>query len=164
MNTTIADGKVVTLNYTLKDDAGELIDSSEGAEPLLYLHGAENIVPGLEKALTGKAKGEKLKVTVEARDGYGDRDEGGVHRVSRSQFPPKLKLQRGMQLGAEGPDGEAVPVWVVGVEGDAVVIDFNHPLAGVRLNFDVEVVDIRDASHEEVAHGHPHGPDGHHHH
>jgi FKBP-type peptidyl-prolyl cis-trans isomerase SlyD len=160
----ITTGKVVGFHYTLRNDAGEILDSSNGAEPLHYLHGGGNIVPGLENALHGKSAGESLKVTVAPGDGYGERHEAGVHRVPRDQFPPNVQIEVGMQFGTEGPDGEAVPVWVAAVDADAVTIDFNHPLAGQSLHFDVQLISVRDATDEEKAHGHPHGPGGHHHH
>jgi FKBP-type peptidyl-prolyl cis-trans isomerase SlyD len=158
---SVAAGKVVTFHYTLTNPAGDTLDSSSGGDPLSYLHGAGNIVPGLENALVGKNPGDKLDVTVAPGEGYGDRDERAVHKVSRDQFPPGAPLQAGMQFGAEGPDGQPVPVWITAVEGDTVTIDFNHPLAGVPLKFAVQLVDVRDATAEELQHGHPHGPDGH---
>ena len=162
---TVAADKVVSFHYTLTDDDGEVIDSSEGDMPMMYLHGADNIVPGLEAALLGKKVGDKLDVQVEPKDGYGERDDRAVHQVNRSQFPKDMPIQPGMQIGAQDPDSdEAVPAWITEVKGDKITIDFNHPLAGVRLNFAVEITAIRDASAEELAHGHPHGPDGHGHH
>lgn len=132
---------------------------------MAYLHGADNIVPGLERELEGKRVGDKLKVQVEPKDGYGERDEQAVHQVSRAQFPEDMPVQVGMQIGAQDPDeGHAIPAWITHVQGDLVTLDFNHPLAGVRLHFDVEIVAIREATAEELEHGHPHGPDGHHHH
>lgn len=160
---TVSDNKVVTMHYTLRDDAGETIDSSQGHEPLEYLHGAGNIVPGLEKALAGRAVGDKLTVRVEAAEGYGERDERGVQRVARKQLPPDMPLKPGIQLGARGPDGQMVPVWLKAVEGDQVVLDFNHPLAGATLHFEVELVGLREATLEELSHGHAHGAHGHHH-
>jgi len=163
--TTVTANKVVTLHYTLTNDGGEELDSSVGSEPLMYLHGADNIVPGLEAALEGKKVGDKLKVKVEAADGYGERDDEGVFEVGRGQFPPKMPIEVGMRLNAQSPDdGAPVPAWVVAVKGDKITIDFNHPLAGARLHFAVEILGIRDASQEELQHGHPHGPDGHGHH
>ncbi len=160
----VSAGKVIGFHYTLRNDAGEVIDSSAGADPLHYLHGAGNIVPGLESELLGKKIGEAFQVIVAAADGYGERFEEGVHEVPRGQFPPEVEIEVGMQFGTEGPDGNPVPVWVADVTEDTVTIDFNHPLAGARLHFDIELVSMRDASSEEIAHGHPHGPGGHHHH
>jgi FKBP-type peptidyl-prolyl cis-trans isomerase SlyD len=158
----IADGHVVQIHYTLKDDTGVVLDSSEGDEPLAYLHGADNIVPGLEAKLTGRGVGDRVSVKVAPADGYGER-AGEPQPVPRDAFPDDLELEEGMQFVAEDDDGELVPIWIAGVEGDVVVVDRNHPLAGVTLNFDVQVVDVRDASPEELEHGHPHGAGGHHH-
>ncbi len=159
---TIAENKVVTLHYTLTDDEGTVIDQSDDGS-FLYLHGASNIIPGLENALTGKASGDELKVTVPPEEGYGERDDARLESVPREMFPADAEIEAGMQFHAEGPGGEMMTVTVAGVEGDTVKIDGNHPLAGVQLNFDVKVIDVRDASAEEVEHGHVHGPDGHQH-
>lgn len=164
MGTTAGDGKVVSIHYTLKDDDGEVVDSSSGGEPLDYLHGAGNIVPGLEAAMIGRVIGDKFKVTVAPADGYGEVVGGGPRPVPRTAFPDDVELEEGMQFFVRGPDGEPFPVWVAEVKDDQVLIDANHPLAGENLNFEVEVIAIRDATGEEVEHGHPHGPDGHHHH
>ena len=160
---TIAENKVVTLNYTLTDDEGTIIDKSDDGS-FLYLHGASNIIPGLENALTGKKAGEELKVTVAPEDGYGVRDDARKEDVPREMFPDDTEIEAGMQFHAEGPEGQMITVSVVEVTEDTVTIDGNHPLAGVQLNFDVKVVDVRDASAEELEHGHVHGPGGHHHH
>lgn len=159
----IADQKVVTLDYTLKDDEGTLIDSSEGRGDFVYLHGARNIVPGLENALTGKVAGDAVSVAVGPTEGYGERDDNLQQAVPKEMFEAEADLSVGMQFHAQSPEGEMMVVTVVGVEGDEVVVDGNHPLAGVSLNFDVTVVEVRDASAEEIEHGHVHGPDGHHH-
>jgi len=151
----IADGKVVTFHYTLKDDEGTVIESSQGKTPLGYLQGAGNIVPGLESALVGKAVGDSVEVAVEPADGYGERDERGVMQFPKSQFPDDPPPQEGMQFGVQGPDGQVFPAWVTQVADDQVTVDFNHPLAGVRLHFDVEVVEIRDATDDEKQQGHP---------
>jgi FKBP-type peptidyl-prolyl cis-trans isomerase SlyD len=159
----IADGAVVTIHYTLKNPEGEVIDSSVGGEPMDYLHGAENIVPGLESKLTGLAVGAKIQAVVAPEDGYGERSGPEPQPVPRSSFPDEADLHEGMQVMARGPEDETFALWVVGVDEDSVVLDHNHPLAGVTLHFDVEVTGIRAATEEEVAHGHPHGPGGHHH-
>ncbi len=159
----VAAGKVVGFHYTLRNDSGAVVDSSQGGEALSYLHGAGNIVPGLENALTGKKIGDQLKVKVSPSEGYGERFEEGVQQIPRDQFPPGIDIQVGMQFGAEGPDGSPVPVWVIGIAPDTVTIDFNHPMAGQNLNFEVAIASVRDASPEEMQHGHPHGPGGHHH-
>jgi len=163
-NLIIADGLVVVLNYTLRSDEGEVIDSSTADDPMAYLHGADNIVPGLEQALTGKTVGFSGHVKVDPEDGYGERDDLPPQPVPRSAFPANMTLAAGMQFMTEGPNGEHVPVWIARVEGDQVFVDPQHPLAGKTLNFDVEVLAVRPASADEMNHGHPHGPDGHGHH
>ena len=163
-NEIVAEGKVVGFHYTLRGDSGEVIDSSSGREPLYYIHGAGHIVSGLEKTLTGKKIGQSLKVIVEPVDGYGERHEQGVQKVPKTAFAAEVDVEVGMQFGAEGPNGEAVPVWVTAVSSDTITVDFNHPLAGQRLHFDVELLSIRDSTDEERTHGHVHGPGGHHHH
>jgi FKBP-type peptidyl-prolyl cis-trans isomerase SlyD len=157
----IANRKVVTIDYTLTNEKGEVLDSSKGQEPLSYIHGSGSIIPGLEAALEGKSAGEQLKVTIAPDDGYGDRDEGLVQEIPRNRFPiPDVEV--GMQFQAQGA-GESRVVTVVGVDGDKVKVDANHPLAGVTLAFDVTVVEVRDATADELTHGHVHGPGGHDH-
>jgi FKBP-type peptidyl-prolyl cis-trans isomerase SlyD len=160
---TIADGKVVTFHYTLKNDAGEVIDSSSGLDPLTYLHGAGNIVPGLEAQLLGKSAGEAFDALVAAKDGYGEYVDEAVHQVTRTQFPPEMELAVGMQFGAHGPNGEQVACWVRKIEAENITVDFNHPLAGQRLHFAVQIIDVRDASAEEREHGHVHDANAHNH-
>lgn len=155
--------KVVSLEYVLTDDAGKTLDKSEEGKPLVYLHGARNIVPGLERALTGKHVGDTAKVTVEPEQAYGKRVPGRTWQISRSSLPKEVTIERGMQLTANGPENRKIPVWVTKVQGPTVTVDPNHPLAGMRLHFDVKVLEIRDATAEEKAHGHAHGPGGHHH-
>ena len=159
---TIAENKVVTLHYTLTDDEGTVIDKSDDGT-FLYLHGAGNIIPGLESALTGKTSGDELKVTVEPENGYGVHDEARKETVPREMFPNDSEIEAGSQFQAEGPDGQMITVTVIAVNDETVTIDGNHPLAGMQLNFDVKVIDVRDASAEEQEHGHAHGPEGHHH-
>ena len=158
----IGEGKVASFHYTLKNDAGEVLDSSSGRDPLAYLHGAGNIVPGLEKELAGKQAGESFQVRVPPEEGYGVR-QGGAQPVERAAFPPGVNLQRGMMFRAQTPDGDVVSLWVDRVEETVVWVDENHPLAGVALNFAIEIVEIRDATESELEHGHPHGPHGHDH-
>jgi FKBP-type peptidyl-prolyl cis-trans isomerase SlyD len=161
----VAEGQVVTVNYTLRGDDGEILDASTLEDPMAYLHGADNIVPGLEQALEGKAVGYKGKVTVAPADGYGERDEDDEpNAIPRKAFPPDMEIEAGMTFMAEGPNDEQAPIWVIGVEGDNVIVDSQHPLAGKTLHFEIEVLGIRPASDEELAHGHPHGPGGHHDH
>jgi FKBP-type peptidyl-prolyl cis-trans isomerase SlyD len=158
---TVADQKVVTIHYTLTNDAGETLDSSEGNDPMAYLHGAHNIVPGLESELVGKSVGDELQVVVAPADGYGERVPQMLE-VERSSFPEDAELVAGMQFVAETEDG-MVPLWVDHVDGDKVHVDPNHPLAGENLHFKVSILELRDASAEEIEHGHPHGPGGHDH-
>lgn len=160
----IADGKVVTIHYTLTNEAGETLDSSRGQDPLAYLHGARNIVPGLERELLGKSVGERLELRIPPEEGYGAYNPKGVQRVPRDAFPDDVELEPGMQFSAEDESGRGVTIWVASVEGTVVTIDQNHPLAGKVLCFDVSIEAIRDATLEEMSHGHPHGPHGHHHH
>lgn len=158
----IADESVVSMHYTLKDDKGETIDSSDGGEPLTYLQGAGNIIPGLEEALMGKKKGDKLKVTIAPDKGYGERDERLVQSIPKAQFQNGDRLKPGMQFQIRSQGGPMV-LTVVEVKDSEVVVDGNSPLAGQTLHFDVEITDVRAATEEEVAHGHVHGPGGHHH-
>ena len=165
MPESIAQDTVVTVHYTLTNDAGEVVDSSRGREPLTYLHGHQNIVVGLERELTGQAAGAQLEVVVEPGEGYGERDPNSGRAVPKEAFPGRVEV--GMQLFAEDGEGKVIPIWVTAVGDDTVEIDLNHPLAGVRLHFDVEIVELRDAKPEELIHGHPHGrtgDEGHHHH
>jgi FKBP-type peptidyl-prolyl cis-trans isomerase SlyD len=159
----IANNTAVWLQYTLRDDAGEVLDASEHDEPLVYIHGQGDIVPGLEKALQGKAVGSKFNVSVSPEEGYGAREDGKVQSVPRSAFEDDIELEPGMQFQAQGPEGVDI-VTVVEVSGDDVTIDANHPLAGKQLHFEIEVVNVRAATAEELEHGHVHGEGGHHHH
>lgn len=159
----IAANKAVSIDYTLTNDTGEVIDSSAGGAPLVYLHGAGNIIPGLEKALEGKEVGNELEVSVEPEDAYGEYAAELVSTLSRSMFEGVDELEVGMQFHASAPDGQMQIVTIRDLDGDDVTVDGNHPLAGQRLNFKVKVVAIRDASQEEIAHGHVHGEGGHHH-
>ena len=147
-------GAVVSFNYTLTDDDGNTIDTNEGHAPLSYLHGYDNIIPGLESALEGAEVGFSQNVTVEPAEAYGEVDQEAIFEVSRDKFPPEMELAPGMQFAGETPSGD-VPLTVVEVRDDAVVVDANHPLAGKRLHFDVEVVDIREATDDELQAGHP---------
>ena len=159
----IAANKAVSIDYTLTNDAGEVIDSSAGGAPLVYLHGAHNIIGGLEKALEGKQVGDELDVTVEPADAYGEYSAELVATLTREMFEGVDELEVGMQFHASAPDGQMQIVTIRDLDGDDVTVDGNHPLAGQRLNFQVKIVAIRDASQEEIAHGHVHGEGGHHH-
>ncbi len=158
----IENNRVVSLAYTLRDDDDNIIDQSEDGS-FWYLHGASNIIPGLENALTGKSKGDELAVSVAPEDGYGVREAERIQDVPRSMFPDDQELAVGMQFHAQSPDGHAVMVTIANIEGDTVTVDGNHPLAGVQLNFVVKIIDIREATQEELDHGHVHGPGGDHH-
>jgi len=147
--------RVVSIDYSLKDDGGNLIDSSESSEPLVYLHGNGNIIPGLEKQLAGKKAGDRVNCVIDPAEGYGEHDESLVFKVAKSEFDG-ADVEVGMQFEAHGEDGAQI-VTVVAVEGDEVTIDANHPLAGEKLHFDVKVVEVREASAEELEHGHVHG-------
>lgn len=159
----ISKHSVVSIDYTLTNDAGKVLDSSKGREPLSYIQGMGSLIPGLENALEGKGKGESLKVSIPPKDGYGERDEGLVQDVPRDQFGEGAEVEIGMQFQVDTEGGEVV-VTVVGVEPETVKVDGNHPLAGETLNFDVTVSEVRAATEEELHHGHVHGPGGHHHH
>jgi FKBP-type peptidyl-prolyl cis-trans isomerase SlyD len=158
----IAKNKVVTIDYKLTDQSGKVLDSSEGGDPLAYIHGAKNIIPGLEAALEGKKSGDKISVTIPPKDAYGERDEQQTATIPRDRFNVK-DIQAGMQFQAQTTHGTRV-LTVVSVDKDNVKVDGNHPLAGVTLVFDVTVKDVRDATQDELSHGHVHGPGGHHHH
>ncbi len=147
---------VVTIHYTLTNKAGEQLDSSIGAEPLTYIHGAGNIIPGLEEALSDTSVGDKLKVTIEPADAYGERNEEQIQTVPKEMFQGIDKIEVGMQFQADSSTGPAI-VTITGVDGDEITIDGNHPLAGEQLTFDVEVMDIRPATETEMEHGHIHG-------
>ena len=164
MSNQIANGKVVNLLYSLKNSEGEVLDRADQEAPFTYLHGAQQIVPGLETALEGLKVGDKKQVTVAPEDGYGELNEELKLTVSRTQFPADANLEPGMQFEAHTPDGQGVVFTVEALEGDKIKIDGNHPLAGQVLHFDVEVLSMRDATAEEMEHGHAHGEDGHHHH
>lgn len=158
----VADNMAVSIHYTLSNDDGEVIDSSIGNEALVYLHGTGNIISGLEQALHGKAIGDKLNVRISPENAYGEFMEDRVQVISRAMFEGIDDLEVGMQFHADVSSGPGV-VSIIAIEGDNVTIDGNHPLAGLALTFDVEIIDVRPASTEEISHGHVHGPGGHHH-
>jgi FKBP-type peptidyl-prolyl cis-trans isomerase SlyD len=158
----IKENSVVSFHYTLTGKDGQVIDSSEGNQPLTYLHGVGQIVPGLENALLGKLAGEKLDVEVSAEEGYGEHHEFMVQQVPREAFQGVDDIEPGMQFQAQTPQG-AMTVTVTAADEATVTVDGNHPLAGQSLFFAVEIVSVRDASEEEITHGHVHGEGGHHH-
>ena len=159
----ITSQKVATIDYTLTDDQGTLIDSSKGGEPLAYIHGIGNLIPGLEEALEGKSAGDELSVSIQPDQAYGKRDEELLQAVPRTHFDGVDELQVGMQFRASSEDGDERVVTVVEVGDEQVTVDGNHPLAGQILNFEVKIVEVRDATQEELDHGHVHGPGGHNH-
>lgn len=156
----IARDAVVMIHYTLKNDAGEVLDSSAGHDPLAYLQGHGSIIPGLEAALEGKVAGDKVQATVAPENAYGLKEPGLVQQVPRRAFQGEVR--KGMQFTAQTEGGPRTVV-VTRVQGDMVTVDGNHPLAGETLHFDVEVTEVRVATEEELAHGHVHGAGGHHH-
>lgn len=149
----ITKDKVIEMDYVLKVD-GEVVDQSESGEPLTYLHGHHNIIPGLERALEGKKAGDSLHVTVQPEEGYGERDEDNVEELDREDFDDEPEV--GETYYAQAEDGTVLPFTVVSIEADKVQVDFNPPLAGMVLHFDVTVKSVRDATHEELEHGHAH--------
>lgn len=151
----IANDKVVSIHYTLKDNDGKILDSSEGKDPLKYLHGKQNIIPGLENAMEGKSIGDKFNVKVEPSEGYGERNDQMVVSIPRTSFGEIEEINPGMQFQLNSQNGPVV-VTVVETDDENVKVDANHPLAGVELNFDVEVMEIREATDEELDHGHVH--------
>lgn len=149
----IGNNLIVSMHYKLTDDEGTVIDTSEGREPLAYLHGAGHIIPGLENALTGKVQGDSLSVTVEPSEGYGEINPDMIQQVSLDAFQGVESVEPGMAFQAQTPEGAVQEVTVKAVEGDVVTIDVNHPLAGMTLNFDVNIVSVREATAEELNHG-----------
>lgn len=156
--------KVVTLNFTLTDDDGNLLDSTDNGGAFSYITGNNMILPKLEEAVNSMIIGTRKQLKFEAKDGYGLYNDDAVQVVGKENFPEDFVLEAGMEYMASNPDGVQMPFIITSINGEEVTIDFNHPLAGKNLNFDVELVDVRDATAEELAHGHIHGPDGHHHH
>lgn len=160
----IAPNKVVTMNFTLKDDEGNILDTTDSGGPFSYLSGNNMVLPKLEESVSGMIIGTKKQLKLDAKDGYGTYNEQVVQVVGRENFPNDFELEIGMSYMASAPDGAQMPFVITNVEGEEITIDFNHLLAGKNLNFDIELLDVRDATAEELSHGHVHGPDGHHHH
>jgi FKBP-type peptidyl-prolyl cis-trans isomerase SlyD len=158
----IGKNKVVSIHYTLRDNDGNILDSSDGGAPLTYIQGIGNLIPGMEDGLEGKKKGEKLNIKVSPEKGYGVRDDKMIQKVPRTAFGSQ-EIKTGMQFQAQTGQGGTQVVTVTEVGLDTITVDGNHPLAGVELSFAVEVMDIREATAEELEHGHVHGPGGHHH-
>ena len=152
---TIQNEKVVTIDYVLKDDQGVLIDQSQDGS-FCYLHGANNIIPGMEDALTGKTKGDEFNLVIEPKDAYGEYNAAITQVVDRSMFDTDEEITVGMQFHAQNEQGQMVVISISKIDGDQITIDGNHPLAGVTLHYDIKVVDVRDATDEEISHGHVH--------
>ncbi len=159
---TITAQKVAFIHYTLTDDEGDEIDSSRGGDPMPYLHGSESIVEGLERQLEGKAVGDRIKAVVSPQEGYGSRSGRPAQPIPKNAFEG-VEPQPGMPLVVEDDDGNQVQLWIAAVGEEEVMLSADHPLAGVTLHFDVEIVEIRDATPAELEHGHAHAGDGHHH-
>jgi FKBP-type peptidyl-prolyl cis-trans isomerase SlyD len=161
---TIQKDKIVTMHYHLTNsDDGQVLDSSRGNDPLTYLHGTGSIIPSLERALAGLDVGATKTVQVAAADAYGEYDDDMVQHLPRGDFDGIEELHVGMRLQAQDQDGNTFDVHIAKIDGDEVVIDGNHPLAGMPLTFEIEIVAIRDATAEELQHGHAHGEGDHHH-
>lgn len=155
---TVADNVVVSMDYTLRLDNGEIVDSSEGRGPLEYLQGHSQIIPGLERELAGMAVGEAKDVAVAPTDGYGERSADEMQLVPHDAFPDELKLTEGMALQVrEAETGRPLEAYVAKIQENGVVLDFNHPLAGATLHFAVKIAGLRPATSEELEHGHAHG-------
>jgi FKBP-type peptidyl-prolyl cis-trans isomerase SlyD len=152
----VQDGHVVSMDYTLQVD-GEVLDTSSGHEPLEFLQGAGNIIPGLEQELYGMLIGESKKVIVQPDEGYGALDPEAFVEVPKEQFPPTIPLETGIEIQVTNQDGKPMSARIDSVSDDSVRLDFNHPLAGKELHFDVKVVSLREATDEENEHGHAHG-------
>nr|MEE4269847.1 peptidylprolyl isomerase [Candidatus Krumholzibacteria bacterium] len=156
----IADKCVVFMHYTLTDDQGQTIDSSEGRDAMPYLHGGNNIVPGLEKALTGLSAGEKIEVNVPCEEGYGPIVPEAIQTVPVEAFAQvEGGVEPGMQFQINGPEGQVQVITIKEVTEEGIVVDGNHPLAGQTLHFAVEIAEVREATEVELEHGHPHMPD-----
>jgi FKBP-type peptidyl-prolyl cis-trans isomerase SlyD len=156
--------KIVTFNYVLKDVNGEMLDSTNNDGPYTFLTGQNQVLPGLEKVLGDMIIGSKKKVKLSAKDAYGEYDENAIQKFNRSLFPAEAELETGMTYYAHSAEGKHLQFIIIEIENDDITVNFNHPLAGKDLEFDVELLDVRDATAEEISHGHVHGPGGHHHH
>ena len=159
----VAKETVVAIEYTLKDDQGNIIDASDGRGPLEYLQGYQNIIPGLERELEGLKAGDQKTVVVKPEEGYGVREESRIHQVPKNKFPPG-SYAVGDHVTATAPDGGEMDARITAMDAKNYTLDFNHELAGKTLNFEITVVEVRAATRDELQHGHVHGPGGHHHH
>lgn len=158
----IGQNKVVTMNYTLKDDQGNVIQTTDNMEPFKFMSGNKQILPKLEEEIDVMIIGSKKNVKIPAKEAYGEYSEQAVQQVKKENFPADTDLKVGMEFVANSPEGQQMPFVIREIKSEDVTVDFNHPLAGRDLEFDVELVDVRDATLEEIQHGHAHGPGGHH--
>jgi FKBP-type peptidyl-prolyl cis-trans isomerase SlyD len=159
----ITQHSVVSMHYTLTDSEGTELDSSSGSEPLTYLHGTGGLIPGLEREMEGRGAGESFKATIEADDGYGQADPQLIQQVPLESLSQIENLEVGMQLQSQSPDGHTRVIVVESIGEENATLNANHPLAGVTLHFEVSIESIREATEEELEHGHAHGGDGHSH-
>ena len=155
--------QVITLNFTLKDESGEIIDSTNNDQPFSFLSGNNQVLPKLEENINNMIIGGKKNIILSPEDAYGIYKEEAIQSVNRAEFPEDMEIEEGMSFMADSPDGKHLPFTIKEIKDDFVTVDFNHPLAGKKLEFDLELVDVRDATSEEITHGHVHGPGGHHH-
>lgn len=160
---SLKENQAVTIHYSVKDDKGNKIDSSEGNAPLTFLSGHNQVIPGMEENINGMLIGSKKSFTVQPAEAYGEYNENALQVVDRNEFPPDVKIEAGLNYVMNDGQGRQIPFVIAEVLDDKVTLDFNHPLAGIPLTFDVELVDIREATKEELEHGHVHGAHGHHH-
>ncbi len=158
----LAENKVVTINYTVKDEEGEVLDSTTKEQPFSFLTGQNQILPELEKNIGNMVIGSQKKVKLQPEEGYGSYDEKAVRQVKKSDFPEDVEVKEGMRFVADTGDGRQLPFIITEIEGEDIEIDFNHPYAGKTLEFDIELMNVRDATDEELVHGHAHGPEGKH--
>jgi FKBP-type peptidyl-prolyl cis-trans isomerase SlyD len=156
--------QVVTINYILTDSEGEIIDSTSEGKSFSFLSGTEQILPKLEEAIGGMLIGSKKIVALTAADAYGEYFDDAVQVLQRSEFPKEMEIKEGMEFVTNAPDGSQMPFVISQITDEQITVDFNHPLAGEDLTFDVELLDLRDATPQELEHGHAHGAHGHHHH
>ena len=158
----IGQNKVVTMNYTLKDGQGNVVQTTDNKEPFQFMSGNKQILPKLEEEIDAMIIGSKKNVKIPAKEAYGEYSEQAVQQVKKENFPANVKLKTGMEFMANSPEGHQMPFVIKEIKNEEVTVDFNHPLAGMDLEFDVELVDVRDATLEEMQHGHVHGPNGNH--
>ena len=159
----IGQNKVVTMNYTLKDEQGNVIQTTDNKEPFRFMSGNKQILPKLEEEVDAMIIGSKKNVKIPAKEAYGEYTEQAIQQVKKANFPQDVELKVGMEFISNTPKGQQLPFVIKEIKNEEVTVDFNHPLAGMDLEFDVELVDVRDATLEEIQHGHAHGPDGHQH-